>query len=108
MVEAQWAQGVELCTGIHFGAPAVAGQPTSEGKVAVGVLGKSMDTTNPTAEKMEFSTITLTTTEAGIKNMVFGAPGSGPNKVVHKILDEKATKALLEEVAKETEAEGDE
>eukprot|EP00904_Undaria_pinnatifida_P008812 jgi/Undpi1/5060/HiC_scaffold_19.g08412.m1 len=55
-------------------------------KLAVKVLNKTMDSTTPTPEKMEFTTIT---------------------RVVHKILTDAESDKILKEVAAETSSQGD-
>lgn len=60
-------------------------------KLAVKVMNKTMDTTAPSAEKVEF--MTLTKDEDG--------------KLIQNFMSEKDTKALLDMVAKETADEGD-
>mmetsp|Transcript_5763 Transcript_5763/g.9982 ORF Transcript_5763/g.9982 Transcript_5763/m.9982 type:complete len:146 (+) Transcript_5763:61-498(+) len=59
-------------------------------KLAAKVLNKTMDTTTPSPEKMEFFTL----------QMVDG-------KVVHKILTDAETAKILEEVQAEVSTEGD-
>ena len=60
-------------------------------KLAVKVLGKAMDTSVPTAEKVEFSTVTL----------------SPEGKVVKKILSTEEVTALLKTVEDEVASAGD-
>ncbi|CAM9462941.1 unnamed protein product [Discosporangium mesarthrocarpum] len=59
-------------------------------RLAVKVLKKTMDSTSPSPEKMEFTTITRV-----------------DGKVVHKILTDEETSKLLEEVEVEGATEGD-
>ncbi|DAZ94901.1 TPA: hypothetical protein N0F65_003071 [Lagenidium giganteum] len=57
-------------------------------KFAVKVMGKTMDTTTPSAEKLEFTTVTR----------------NAQGKIVHRQLTEKETEALLKEAHAEAEA----
>lgn len=59
-------------------------------KLAVKVLNKTMDSTTPTPEKMEFTTITRVN-----------------GKIVHKILPDEETGKILKEVAAEVSSQGD-
>mmetsp|Transcript_35769 Transcript_35769/g.47205 ORF Transcript_35769/g.47205 Transcript_35769/m.47205 type:complete len:250 (-) Transcript_35769:217-966(-) len=59
-------------------------------KLAAKVLNKTMDTTTPSPEKMEFFTLTRV-----------------DGKVVHRILKDEETAKILEEVQAETSTEGD-
>ncbi|CBN74912.1 proteasome subunit [Ectocarpus siliculosus] len=59
-------------------------------KLAVKVLNKTMDSTTPSPEKMEFTTITRVN-----------------GKIVHKILTDEESDKILKEVAAETATQGD-
>ncbi len=60
-------------------------------KFSVKVMAKTMDTTTPTAEKLEFSTLTR----------------SANGKLVHRLLTAAETEALLKEEAAQTATSGD-